>query len=118
MLNDAYKIIESLRAELFKSRVETQTALGEKEKAESECLNCWEARQCTAGRQGRVLAAGRQASRSGEAGLARRGGRQLAACSGEAGCGRLCAAGTQGGTLRPAAQGVLRGGGQQLLHIL
>jgi hypothetical protein len=39
MLNDAYKIIESLRAELFKSRAKTQTELCEKEKAESKCLN-------------------------------------------------------------------------------
>ena len=39
MLDDAYKLIESLRAELFKSRAETQKALGEKEKAESECIN-------------------------------------------------------------------------------
>ncbi len=39
MLNDAYKLIESLRAELFKSRAETQKALCEKEKAEGECIN-------------------------------------------------------------------------------
>ena len=39
MLNDAFKLIESLRAELFKSRAETQKALGEKEKAESERIN-------------------------------------------------------------------------------
>jgi hypothetical protein len=39
MLNDAFKLIESLRSELFRSRAETQKALGEKEKAESECLN-------------------------------------------------------------------------------
>ncbi len=51
-------------------------------------------------------AAGRQDSRTWEAGLARRGGRQLAACSGEAGSSRLCSAGTQGGTLRQTARGV------------
>ncbi len=39
MLDDAFKLIESLRAELFKSRAETQKALGEKEKAESERIN-------------------------------------------------------------------------------
>jgi hypothetical protein len=39
MLDDAFKLIESLRAELFRSRAETQKALGEKEKAESECIN-------------------------------------------------------------------------------
>ncbi len=36
---DAFKLIKSLRAELFKSRAETQQALGEKAKAESECIN-------------------------------------------------------------------------------
>ncbi len=39
LLNDAFKLIESLRAELFKSRAKTQKALGEKEKAESECIH-------------------------------------------------------------------------------
>jgi hypothetical protein len=39
LLDDAYKLIESLRAELFKSRAETQKALGEKERAESECIH-------------------------------------------------------------------------------
>jgi hypothetical protein len=39
MLDDAFKLIESLRAKFFKSRSETQKALGEKEKAESDCLN-------------------------------------------------------------------------------
>ena len=39
LLDAAFKLIESLRAELFKSRAETQKALGEKEKAESECIN-------------------------------------------------------------------------------
>jgi hypothetical protein len=39
MLDDAFKLIESLRSELFRSRAETQKALGEKEKAESECIN-------------------------------------------------------------------------------
>ena len=39
LLDDAFKLIESLRAELFKSRAETQKALGEKEKAESECIH-------------------------------------------------------------------------------
>ena len=36
LLDEAFKLIESLRAELFKSRAETQKALAEKEKAESE----------------------------------------------------------------------------------
>ena len=36
LLKDASRLIESLRAELFKSRAETQKALAEKEKAESE----------------------------------------------------------------------------------
>ncbi len=35
MLDEAFELIESLRAELFKSRAETQKALAEKEKAES-----------------------------------------------------------------------------------
>ena len=35
LLDDAFKLIESLRAELFKSRAETQEVLGEKEKAEA-----------------------------------------------------------------------------------
>jgi hypothetical protein len=39
LLDNAFKLIESLRAELFKSRAETQKALGEKEKAESECIH-------------------------------------------------------------------------------
>jgi hypothetical protein len=39
LLDDAFKLIESLRAELFKSHSETQKALGEKEKAESECIH-------------------------------------------------------------------------------
>jgi transposase len=39
MLDDAFKLIESLRAELFKSRAKIQKALGEKEKAESERIN-------------------------------------------------------------------------------
>ena len=39
MLDDAYKLIESLRAELFKSRAETQEALGEKERAESKLIH-------------------------------------------------------------------------------
>ncbi len=39
MLDDAYKLIESLRAEVFKSRAQTQKALSEKEKAENDCLN-------------------------------------------------------------------------------
>ena len=39
LLEDACKLIESLRAELFKSRAETQKALAEKEKAESEHLH-------------------------------------------------------------------------------
>jgi hypothetical protein len=39
LLDDAFKLIESLRAELFKSRAEAQKTLGEKEKAESECIN-------------------------------------------------------------------------------
>ena len=39
LLDDAFKLIESLRAELFKSRAETQKALGEKEKAESKCIH-------------------------------------------------------------------------------
>ncbi len=36
MSDDAFKFIESLRAELFKSRAETEKVLREKEKAESE----------------------------------------------------------------------------------
>ncbi len=32
-------LIESLRAVLFKSRAETQKKLGEKERAESECIH-------------------------------------------------------------------------------
>jgi hypothetical protein len=39
LLDDAFNLIESLRAELFKSRAEKQKALGEKEKAESECIH-------------------------------------------------------------------------------
>ena len=39
LLDDDNKLIESLRAELFKSRAETQKALAEKEKAQSECTN-------------------------------------------------------------------------------
>ncbi len=39
LLDEAFKLIESLRAELFKSRAGTQKALGEKEKAESECIH-------------------------------------------------------------------------------
>jgi hypothetical protein len=39
LLDDAFKLIENLRAELFKSRAETQKALGEKEKAERECIH-------------------------------------------------------------------------------
>jgi hypothetical protein len=39
LLDDAFKLIESLRAELFKSRAETQKALGEKERAESELIH-------------------------------------------------------------------------------
>ncbi len=39
MLDDAFMLIESLRAELFKLRAETQKALGEKERAESECIH-------------------------------------------------------------------------------
>ncbi len=39
LFDDAFKLIESLRAELFKSRAETQKALGEKEKAQSECIH-------------------------------------------------------------------------------
>jgi hypothetical protein len=39
LLDDAFKLIESLRAELFKSRAETQKAFGEKEKAGSECIH-------------------------------------------------------------------------------
>jgi len=39
LLDDAFKLIESLRAELFKSRAEAQKALGEKEKAESEFIH-------------------------------------------------------------------------------
>ncbi len=39
LLDDAFMLIESLRAELFKSRAETQKALGEKQKAERECIN-------------------------------------------------------------------------------
>ncbi len=38
-LDDVFKLIASLGAELFKSRAETQKALGEREKAESECIN-------------------------------------------------------------------------------
>jgi hypothetical protein len=32
LLDDTFKLIERLRAELFKSRIKTQSALGEKEK--------------------------------------------------------------------------------------
>jgi hypothetical protein len=39
LLDDALKLIESLLAELFKSRAETQNALGEKERTESECIH-------------------------------------------------------------------------------
>ncbi len=39
LLDDAFMLIESLREELFKSRAETQKALGGKQKAESECIN-------------------------------------------------------------------------------
>ena len=39
MFDDAYKLIENLHAKLFKSRAETQKLLGEKEKAESECIH-------------------------------------------------------------------------------
>jgi hypothetical protein len=39
LLNDAFKLIESLRAELFKSRAETEKALNEKDKAQSECTH-------------------------------------------------------------------------------
>jgi hypothetical protein len=39
VLDDAFKLIESLRAELFKLCAETQKALGEKDRAESECFH-------------------------------------------------------------------------------
>ncbi len=39
LLDDAFKLIESLREELFKSRAKTQKALGEKERAESEWIH-------------------------------------------------------------------------------
>jgi len=39
LLDDAFKLIENLRAELFKSRAETQKALCEKERAESELIH-------------------------------------------------------------------------------
>ena len=39
LLDDAFKLIESLRAELIKSRDETQKALDEKERAERECIH-------------------------------------------------------------------------------
>ena len=39
LLDDVFKLIESLRAELFKSRAETQKALSEKERAESEYIH-------------------------------------------------------------------------------
>ncbi len=39
LLNDVFKLIKSLGEELFKSRAETQKALGKKEKAESECIH-------------------------------------------------------------------------------
>ncbi len=39
MLDYAFKLIENLRAQLFKSRSDTRQALCEKEKAESECIN-------------------------------------------------------------------------------
>jgi hypothetical protein len=39
LLDDAFTLIESLRSELFKSRAETQKALGENERAESECIH-------------------------------------------------------------------------------
>jgi hypothetical protein len=39
LFDGAYKLIESLHAKLFKSRAETQKSLGEKEKAESECIH-------------------------------------------------------------------------------
>ena len=39
LLTEASRLIESLRAELFKSRAETQKALAEKEKAEAERLH-------------------------------------------------------------------------------
>ncbi len=39
MLNNTFKLIESLLAELFKSRAETQKALGENKRAESECIH-------------------------------------------------------------------------------
>jgi hypothetical protein len=43
LLDDAFKLIESLRAELFKSRAETQKAIGEKERVESECIHAKQA---------------------------------------------------------------------------
>ena len=39
LLDDAFKLIESLRAELFKSRAETEKALREKKNAEQESLH-------------------------------------------------------------------------------
>ncbi len=39
LLDYAFKLIETLRAELFKSLAETQKALGEKERAESELIH-------------------------------------------------------------------------------
>ncbi len=39
MLDATFKLIESLRAELFKSRAETQKALGKKERAENELIH-------------------------------------------------------------------------------
>ena len=39
MLDDAFKLIESLRAELFKSRAETEKALREKKNAEQKSLH-------------------------------------------------------------------------------
>jgi hypothetical protein len=39
LLDEAFKLIKSLRDELFKSRAETQKALDEKKKAERECIH-------------------------------------------------------------------------------
>ncbi len=39
MLDYAFKLIESLRAEVFKSRTERQKALDKKEKAKSRCIH-------------------------------------------------------------------------------
>ena len=52
LLDDASKLIESLRAELFESRAEIQKAIGEKESAESELLHAklkWDQMRATVG---------------------------------------------------------------------